>query len=1524
MKPYFLIYIIFIIFSILITSWSSASYAAKNPDKLHREALELARAGGEKLDKALVMFEELVATYPKKSHIFYDYLVVLTWANQDSWALRELHKVNLEKAPAYLLETLGESANKLQQYDKAVEIYTAAAKNFPGRWKNKHNLALALSRLGEHQKAVQVLEELLVAYPEKTNVFYDYIVILNRAKKYTKVIQLIPKVTLETAPAYVLETLAETAEKTQDYDKAVKLYKIANRRFPDRWWNKYRLGLSLSRLGKHKEAVLLFEEVLKTHPKEQQIFFDYLVILVRAEQYAKVIKLIPKVDLQTAPAYVMETLGEATRKLRENQEAATIYQITSRRFPTRWWNQYQYALALHRQGKPQKALAVFKQVLKAHPNEKNIFYDYIAVLSSAGKYALVIEQRPKVDFETAPIYVLEAFADAASRLPRRLEEAIKIYQIALRRKPNCLSCKHKLAIAHSKLGQNKQAIRLFKEILAAHPHKLNILYDYIVVLNWADKPAKALALLPKINLQTVPAYVLESLGEAARKLRRFDESIKIYKIAARRFPKQVQIKYGYALALFGKGEVNQAIAVFQNLVTAYPNESKIFYDYLTVLSSAKKNTLVMKLLPRVDLEQAPAYVLDSLGEVASNIQRFDKAIEIYQVAVRRFPDRISSKYSLALALSRQGNNDKAIVLLEQILIAHPKELKIFYDYLIILTRAGKYEKVMSLKKQVNLEQAPAYVLETLGQAARLSRRFDEAVKIYRVAVRRFPKRLSTHYGLALTLSSQGKNQEAQRIFENLLAANPDNLNLFYDFLVILIRGNHKQQVMNLLPKVDFEKAPAYVLEALGDAARSLRDFNNSIKLYRASVRRFPKRLSSKLGLIYALTDAGYTRMALKLIKRLRVHQPQNLQVLFAYAYIHRARGEYVDALNIYEDMLLIAPDNKDVIYLRILTVADMGAPHRAVELAKQVPNLFTTQEWYRFLSARITMNLRWSGFAPEKESERFAETDLTLERLDNEQRFIYATGGQKNQRLINYLRFDRISALRNRSKMREILIEYQHLLKDKVDIPCYVLIPIGDAYIYLEEPEKSRDIYLETLNKCPKNFNARMSLFYAYIETEEWDKAFKTIDSLNAEQVEWRHSKSRKKVGENPRKLQTEMTATMARAYADRPDLAQKRLEEMLGIAPANTSIRQALATIYLWRGWPEKALEEYDITLAHEPEFTDAWIARTNALFDLARYPEVDKQIQSLVTRYPENKGVQKLQRDWDLYNRHALKIETSFTPGGTTQFGEDEWTVNTWLYSAPLKYRYKPFIHTFYASSSFPEGHDTYKRIGTGVEYTGTEFRLGGELSQSLIGKSDKGINLWGSWRLNDYWELGSRFESFSTNVGLRANFQGVTAKLYQLSAQYKAHESHNISLSLEGMNFTDGNNRLSVSGSLFQRLVSQPHYKLGSSLSLSTSHNSSNDVFYFSPLKDFRISLSLDNDWIVYRRYERQFSHRLTFSISNYWQQNFGSGYTGSINYQHDWKYSNAFEILYGVSYSRSIYDGVPENAFGFSASLNWRFK
>jgi len=103
MKPYSLIYII--IFSILLTNWSGATYAADNPEKLHREALELARAGGDKLNQALVMFEELVATYPKKLDIFYDYLVVLTWANQDSWALRELHKVNLEKAPAYLLET---------------------------------------------------------------------------------------------------------------------------------------------------------------------------------------------------------------------------------------------------------------------------------------------------------------------------------------------------------------------------------------------------------------------------------------------------------------------------------------------------------------------------------------------------------------------------------------------------------------------------------------------------------------------------------------------------------------------------------------------------------------------------------------------------------------------------------------------------------------------------------------------------------------------------------------------------------------------------------------------------------------------------------------------------------------------------------------------------------------------------------------------------------------------------------------------------------------------------------------------------------------------------------------------------------------------------------------------------------------------------------------------------------------------------------------------------------------------------
>jgi tetratricopeptide (TPR) repeat protein len=930
-------------FWICITLWSGAIYAVE-PAKLHSEALKMARAG--QLDQAIVQFEKLVADYPDNLPIFYDYLVVLNWANKNAEVLALLPKVDIEEVPAYVLETFAQAARSLRRFEQAIYFYQTAIRRFPKRAQhNKHQLALTFSRKGNQTKAIALFKELLATNPNELKYLYDYLVILNRANQQAQTLALLPKVNLEQAPAYVLESLSEAASHQKAFEKAIRINLIAVRRFPNRPINNYHLALALSRQSEAlaisskkdaNEAIKLFSGILPPtpnylvdlienisfqqynlalalsekgeietalallkkmqalHPNDSSILHDYILLLGRTHQYSEIIKLLPKVNLEKTPASVLEILGTAARHQGHFKQALSIYQIAARRFPEIKTHQYHLALLLSRQGKVEQGIRLLKQIQA-----------------------------------TKAAYILDSLAEAA-RQQQRFDTAVEIYRIAVRSFPQRFSSQQSLAVALSEAGQHDKALPLFEKLLKKQPKNFRLFNDYLVALNRAEQYSKMMQWLPTIDLEQAPLELLEMLSAAAFHLQMFDQTIRIDRIAVRRFPEQLSNRYflafllldravqsaatsrrdnDKAMALFetmlsksnnflgkvlagNKNNLDEILALLEKVLAAHPNNMKIFYNYLGILSELKQDTKLIALLPKVNLKKAPVYLLEKIAEAARRLKLYPQAVKLYKVALHRYPKRLSSKHGLALALSEWGYNDDAIVLFEQMLKAHPKNLNIFYDYLAVLNRGSYYGKVIKLSPKVNLEIAPAYAIETLSDAANQIQRFDLTVKFGKILVRRFPERLQNWYKLALALNRIGKPEEALTIFDKLLAVQPNNLNLFYDYLVILDRANHDDKVLDMLSKVNLEQAPAYVLETLGESAIQLQQFEQAEKIYKIAVRRFPKRWWNQHRLSSVLARQGKAEEALTLVEGLEAIHPNEPKLLYDYIIVLNRAEKY--------------------------------------------------------------------------------------------------------------------------------------------------------------------------------------------------------------------------------------------------------------------------------------------------------------------------------------------------------------------------------------------------------------------------------------------------------------------------------------------------------------------------------------------------------------------------------------------------------------------------------------------------------
>lgn len=776
------------------------------------------------------------------------------------------------------------------------------------------------------------------------------------------------------------------------------------------------------------------------------------------------------------------------------------------------------------------------------------------------------------------------------------------------------------------------------------------------------------------------------------------------------------------------------------------------------------------------------------------------------------------------------------------------------------------------------------------------------------------------YQNALQQARQGQFIPALKQFEELITSYPDNRRYYFDYIAVLGWAERDKKVVDQLPRLKVSETPVYVLETVAKSARNLGKFQVSIDLYRATLKKDRRRIQSRTGLAMALADNSQAGEALEVLDATPVEQADMDEILQARAYALYMKREYFQALAVYEKILDKSPQNRDALRGRILAIARLGAPHQALRIARQSPELFAKDELNLIAADATAMEIRWGRLHQAPAEQRYLLTDKAIDRLYEKLKGLN-DGGQGNSSLAHRYRFDLIVALADRQRMEEAITIHAQLVTADVEIPAYVLTSTADACLYLEQPERARDLYTQALAQQPENFDAGIGLFYAYVEMEDHERAQAVIDELAAQTPVW--IRYRDDAQPNPQKIQAETAAALARAFADKPDDAYQRLHRLNVQAPYNADIRSELAYVSFWRGWPRRALSDFELALNADPGHLGAQTGHANALLNLYEFQRAAAEIQNLDEEHPRSKSVVDLQRLWEIHNMRELRVDVARGLNSGVQEGTDDFTLNTYLYAGPQHYRYRPFVHGYLDRAKFPQGHVTYRRYGAGLEYRRRDIELTGELTTGAGEQDDLGIGARLNWMPGDYWRFDFAADSYSNDIPLRARLDGIDGWSAGLNTAYRFSESRRIDLRLQRIDFSDDNLRTGGAFTYMERLVSGPRYKLDGTLELSMSGNTRSDAPYFNPGRDAFHGVTLTNEWLTSRRYTRAFRQRLGFAIGSYHQDGFGAHGTWNARYEHDWEFGEQLNLLYGIERSRHIYDGDSELRLQMDLSLVWRF-
>lgn len=359
--------------------------------------------------------------------------------------------------------------------------------------------------------------------------------------------------------------------------------------------------------------------------------------------------------------------------------------------------------------------------------------------------------------------------------------------------------------------QQKELLRLYREIHERHPDEPDITYSLALLNDNSGNSEKALSLVNGIletheNYQ--PAVTLK--GKLLYDLERNEEAISFLRRQTRRFPDNRRLGTLYARVLVNSGRLQAAEDEFQSLMERFPEASSLKLSRALVALENKNTSVARNLLQELVAEglhpnQAHFY----LGRLADDKDNPNEALHHYRQvqggshffsalsrasfleakqgeldAVRsklenlrsRLPEQRERLWLLEINLLLDlGEHDKALKVANNALSEYPDNTDIRYARAMLHEHAGQVEAMESDLRRV-LEQEPnnAVALNALGYTLTVhTERYAEAEQLITKALDIQPENPAILDSAGWVHYHQGDNEKALEYLQKAYDILPD-------------------------------------------------------------------------------------------------------------------------------------------------------------------------------------------------------------------------------------------------------------------------------------------------------------------------------------------------------------------------------------------------------------------------------------------------------------------------------------------------------------------------------------------------------------------------------------------------------------------------------------------------------------------------------------------------------------------------------------------------------------------------------
>jgi tetratricopeptide (TPR) repeat protein len=237
-------------------------------------------------------------------------------------------------------------------------------------------------------------------------------------------------------------------------------------------------------------------------------------------------------------------------------------------------------------------------------------------------------------------------------------------------------------------------------------------------------------------------------------------------------------KFDHATELGNKGQYDEAIAEWKELVATNPDDTRIHNNLGAALALRGRYT---EAIPEYEkaLELNPQYhaIHNNLGRAQLAAGRPDEAIQSFEKGLEYYPESAELHNHLGLALASKGRLDEAQAEFAKALEINPSYADAHRNLGRALAMTGQLDQAIpQFEKAVEINPTFAEAHSDLGRLLVVEGQYDQAMPHLEKALALKPDLVEAHYYLGASLYySQARTQEALAHWREALRVDPNFL-----------------------------------------------------------------------------------------------------------------------------------------------------------------------------------------------------------------------------------------------------------------------------------------------------------------------------------------------------------------------------------------------------------------------------------------------------------------------------------------------------------------------------------------------------------------------------------------------------------------------------------------------------------------------------------------------------------------------------------------------------------------------------